>query len=87
MKFSRKELPVREMVAIIHAIAGLVPDAQLILAMSVFTLVVVIAVSPSAKSNICDFVDTLARFFNRGRKALEEPQKQAQEEPPNQDAA
>ena len=50
------------MTAFSQAISGLTPDTQLILALSVFTVVIVVAVSPDAKQRLCEFLDVLTRL-------------------------
>jgi hypothetical protein len=77
------------MTAFSQAISGLSPDAQLILALCIFTVILVVAVSPDAKRNLCDFLNALARFVvalvrvhRPERKSPQKPPK-----PPTQDAA
>jgi hypothetical protein len=61
------------MTAFFHAISGLAPDAQLVLALCIFTIVIVVAVSSEAKRRLCEFLDALVRVFHPGRKPPEKP--------------
>jgi hypothetical protein len=50
---------------ITDAIRALSPDAQLVLMLSIFTMVLLIGTSRSAKQNFCDFFKTLLLFRKR----------------------
>jgi arginyl-tRNA synthetase len=61
------------MTAFFQAISGLAPDAQLVLALCIFTVVIVVAVSSDAKQRICEFLVALAHVFHPGRKPPKKP--------------
>ena len=63
------------MTGLIQALSSLSPDTQLVLALTVFALVIVLAVSPgaNAKRNICDFVRAIGRIVHPDRKPPSQP--------------
>jgi hypothetical protein len=74
------------MTAFFQAISGLAPDAQLILVLCIFTVIIVVAVSSDAQRRLCEFLGTLARFVVILVRVFH-PERKPPENPPTQDAA
>jgi hypothetical protein len=69
----------------VNALAGLSPEAQVILAGALFVLIVTVVNSRSATHNMCDCIDAVARLLrgNRRRRRRRRPP----QEPTLNDAA
>ena len=64
------------MPAFFQGIASLAPDVQLVLALCLFAVILIVAVSPSTTRNFCKLFNSLSSFFTHNRKPPQEPPEQ-----------